>query len=275
MMAAASFPDTFLWRAELKVLGRMLRAFKQTLGTCVSQGWGRFAQDLFLIQIMFGSLERWVAPVATEPLYAGSRIEIGKGRLGGNQGSYGAWMAEWVRQWGVVFRLKYGQYDLRTPDDNIAQTWGTSRNGVPAELETESRQHPITYIAPVRSAEEARASICNWRGIPVCSNVGFRNFRDRDGFDYANGTWNHCMYFRGYFLARGNRPAFVCQQSWGNQPIGPNKIFCESGEEVELPEGCFAVDFATVDRMLKQNDSYTGAGAKGFTLQHLKWSLAA
>ena len=275
-----NFPDTFLWDAELAVLGKLLPAFHQTLGTCVSQGWGRAIQDLLLQAIMLGETsEVWHGLVATEPLYVGSRIEVGGGRLGNSQGSIGAWMAKFIQQWGFLLRLKYGQFDFRTPNDNWAQQYGSSSGGLPPELEAIARRHPVRYVAPVTTAPELRASISKMRRpVPVCSNQGFTNTRDAEGFDHPNGVWNHCMVWRGYFRARGGpkgREAFVCQQSWGNQPTGPNKIYLHSGRVVELPEGCFAVDWAVADRMLRQGDSFTVADAEGFRARRVKGEMMA
>lgn len=83
------------------------------------------------------------------------------------------------------------------------------------------------------------------------------------------------MYTRGYFTAKGNRPAFIIQQSWGNQPYGPNKIYCESGEVRELPQGCFAVDVDIYQQILNEKDSFTGSGVKGFIRRRLDWSQTA
>lgn len=70
--------DVFHWTAELKLFGKMLPAYHQTIGSCVSQGWGRAAQDQLLIDAAI-RLEPEDLPaelkkdliVATEPIYGG------------------------------------------------------------------------------------------------------------------------------------------------------------------------------------------------------------
>ena len=264
--------DVFLWECERKVLGRVLGAWNQTRGTCVSQGWGRFAQDMLLADIAIrNEPEEWPGcEVATEPIYAGSRVEIGKGQISGpasdqnSDGSLGSWAAKWVTEYGILFRKKYGSIDLTTPDDELAAKWGVKGKGCPNELELIAREHPITQTTLVQAYEAARDAIANGYGVPVCSNQGFTTVRDANGFCKPQGTWNHCMVFRGCGIAKGNRPFLVIQQSWAESPTGPNRVKLESGAEIELPQGCFCVDASPTNKMLSQRDSFTGAGFKGF-----------
>jgi len=258
--------DIFFWEAEEKVLGARLGAHRQIYGTCVSHGWGRGVQDLILVEIAFGKeAEQWEGQVATEPIYGGSRVEIGGGRLRGD-GSVGAWAAKWVNQYGVLLRKKYGKYDLTVLDEDLAREWGSYRNreGVPDELEPIAKEHPVGTVSMVTDGDDARDALCNGYPIPVCSGQGFTTTRDSNGFCRPRGSWSHCMLARGYCVAKGNRPAVPIQQSWGNSPTGNDRCVLESGREITLPQGVFMIDLDVFHGMLRQRDSFAISQFEGF-----------
>jgi len=264
--------DALFWRAEEKVLGKRLPANHQTRGTCVSQGFGRGAQDVKLIDIaIHKEPEEWRGEVATEPIYAGSRVEVGRGQLGANEdGSVGAWAAKWVQDWGILLRQKYGKWDFTRPDDELAAQLGSPRAGVPDELEPIAREHPIKTVSLAKTGEEAADGLSNWYPLPICSSQGFTEVRDSNGFCKPKGTWYHCMVGRGFCTVKGNRPAVPIQQSWGNlSPTGNDKVTLESGEDIILPEGVFLVDLEVIDKMVRQGDSFLLSGFVGFPSQQL------
>lgn len=265
--------NVFLWKAEQKIFGRTLNAYLQTEGTCTSMGFGRSLQDQILIDIVLRGQEEELPDdlqkdwfVATEPIYAGSRVEIGGSRIGNGAGSIGAWCARWVIEKGILFRRKYGQHDLQTADDSIAVRWGRPNVGVPDVLETTATEHPANEVSLCTSYTAARDALANYNNVTVASGQGFTTVRV-DGFCTPRGTWNHLMCFRGCFVGRGNRPGLVCQQSWGNNsPSGPRTLPLETGEVVEMPLGCFGVDAEVADRMLRQGDSHVVSGVNGFRI---------
>ena len=65
----------------------------QTIGDCVSHGWGMGIDILKAAQIQAGAPETFAGETATEIVYAGSRVEIGDGKCGNQDGSVGAWAA--------------------------------------------------------------------------------------------------------------------------------------------------------------------------------------
>ncbi len=270
LIATGMDANVFLWECERKVLGRVLQAHEQKIGSCVSHSWGRGVQDLMLADIAVrNEPERWVAEVATEPIYAGSRVEIGRGQLGNEDGSLGAWAAKWVSQYGVLLRQKYGSIDLTTLDENRAKKWGNRGVGVPDELEPIAREHPVKTVTLVTVYEQARDAIANGYPVPVCSMQGFETTRDSQGFCRPKGTWAHAMLFRGCGIAKGNRPFLVCQQSWGESPDGNSKVRLENDNEITLPQGCFCVDAEVCDKMLASGDSFTISGFQGFPARTL------
>lgn len=265
--------DVFHWTAELKLFGRVLPAYHQLIGSCVSQGWGRTAQDQLLADAAERVSEGEQIPddlkrdliVATEPIYGGSRNEIGGGRLGNGDGSIGSWAARWVTEFGILFRKKYGRYDFSTPDEQLAKKWGNRGVGVPDELEPQAKEHPISSVSVCRSWEAARDALATFNSVVICSSQGFTTTRVA-GFCKPSGTWNHCMMVRGVGVAKGNRPFGVVQQSWGqNNPGGPAKVTLETGEVIDLPNGCFCVDAEVLNsRILKTGDCHVASGIKGF-----------
>lgn len=264
--------DVFFWEAEKALLGRVLEAWDQVIGECVSFGWGRGVQDLMILEIVLkNEPEKWVAEVATEPIYGGSRVEIGGGRIRGD-GSVGAWAARWVKEYGILLRQKYGSIDLTTHSGNRATEYG--KRGCPDSLEPIAKEHPVVNVTMVTNFENVRDSLAALKPVPVCSSQGFSMRRDANGFCRPEGTWNHCMLYRGVGVAKGNRPFVPCQQSWGNSPTGPNIVKLESGRDLELPQGVFAVDAEVVDRMVRrQPDSYSIAGLEGWKADVLDYSL--
>jgi hypothetical protein len=272
--------DVFLWEeGEQKALGKVLSSYKQLIGSCVSMGWARAAQDCLLLGVVagqFGLPETYL--VATEPIYAGSRVEVGKGRLGNGDGSLGSWAAVWVSKWGILLRTKYeaGKYDFAAkvgPDgsivanDDLAGRWGMPRAGVPDDIEDDARLHPIKSVAVCQSFEEARDAIANKYPVPVASNQGFAWERTKDGFCKPEGSWAHQMLFRGCGVAKGNKPFLVCQNSWADYLKGNDTLTLESGKEVKLPAGAFAVDAQTANKMLRRGDSHVASNFVGFPRQ--------
>lgn len=268
--------DVLFWEIERKVLGRTLPAHRQTIGDCVSHGWGRGVQDLKLIQIASAAKrEEWQAEVATEPIYAGSRVEIGGGRLGGD-GSIGAWAAKWVKEYGILLRQSYGSIDLSRYDGRRARDWGRRGRGVPDELEPVAREHPVRTVSLVTDAESGREALANGFPIPICSNQGFSTVRDPSGFCRPQGRWDHCLLARGTCrvkAASGGRPAVAIQQSWGESPTGPNRVTLESGREIELPQGVFLIELDVFGRMLARNDSFALSEFEGFPRRELDWLM--
>ena len=250
----------------------------QSVSNCVSQGWARAAQDCLLLGVASGqgSLPA-VYYIATEPIYAGSRQEVGKGRLGNGEGSLGSWAAKWMSQWGALLRIEYeGRYDFKAKiggdgsivsDDELAHKWGTSSDGVPTDLEDDARLHPIKSVAVCRSFEEAADAIANLYPVPVASNQGFAMQRGNDGFCRAQGSWAHQMVFRGCGVAKGNKPFLVCQNSWADYLKGGDTITLESGRDLKLPPGTFGVHAETANKMLKQGDSHVASNFVGFPRQ--------
>ena len=94
--------DIFFWELEQKLLGNLLPTWNQgKLGSCVSHGSGRAAQDSLLVGIATGTRYAWEGhEVAREPIYGGSRVNVGGQRGSYEAGSVGGWAAKWLNEVG-------------------------------------------------------------------------------------------------------------------------------------------------------------------------------
>lgn len=240
---------------------------KQTAPDCVSHAWALAVDMLAALEIIaHGESERWAGETATEPIYGGSRIEIGRGRLGNGGGSLGSWGARAVQELGTVVRGVYGQIDLRRYSGQRANEWGRPGHGVPDELEPTMARHVVRATSLVTSYEQARDAIANGFPVVVCSTQGFTSKRDSLGFAKASGTWAHAMCLIGVDDAN-RRPGCLCMNSWGpNWISGPKR----HGQ----PDGSFWIDADVVDRMLRRNsDSYTCSQFEGYPAQAINHRL--
>lgn len=254
--------DAFLWKSWEKVLGKLPDPRNQRqVGSCVGFGFTSAASCLLAVQIANGNPQEY-HDLVEEITYAGSRVEVGGGRIRGD-GSVGAWAARFVRDWGVLPRKVIGNYDLRIYSEARCREWG--RAGVPDDLEPLAKLQPVKEVVLVRNAEEARKSLQQGYPIAVCSNQGFSQQRDAQGFARGSGSWAHCMCIIGY--QGGNRRGFFVWNSWGatysRGPLGKGNP----------PEGGFWAEWDVVDRMLRQGDSWALSDVQGFPSRKLDWLL--
>jgi len=261
--AADSDDDAFLWKYAIKARGTHIPTRDQSsVGSCVSFGFACAVEYAMATQAHFrrGPPQDQV-DVVQEVIYAGSRVEVNGGfaPIVGD-GSTGAWAAKWISTGGLLKRGVYGNLDLTGYNTNRCRLWG--RTGVPNELEPLAKQNLCT-ASLVKSASEAKKALQSGYPIAVCSNVGYASQpnRDADGFLKRSGRWAHCMCIIGY--QGGTRPGFFIMNSWGENwvrgPLGKG----------DPPPGGFWADFASVDRMLEQGDSYAISNVKGFPKQKI------
>ena len=225
---------------------------------CVSHGYGKGIENTYAIEIdLQKEYNKFPGRVATEYIYGSSRVLVGQGRLRNGDGSLGSWMNKAIMEHGVLFRQKYmdGKYDFTTYDGQKAKRMGF--RDFPYELEDIADENPVLESPLVTSYEDARDSIANGYCVAVCSMQGFSERRDNEGFARPQGQWAHCMTFIAVDDAH-RRPGLLCDnRSWGERWIsGPTRH--------NQPEGTFWVDADTVNRMLRQQDSYAIANVTNF-----------
>jgi hypothetical protein len=239
-----------------KVTGSF-RSRNQTIGDCVSMCTALAVDIAKAVDIYIkGDLEEWIAETSTEDIYAGSRVIIGRSQLGNSDGSIGAWAAKWVNEYGALPRGKYGNVDISKYDGQRARLWGRANVGPPKTLIPLIKEHPILTTSLVKSYAEARDLIANGYPITVCSNLGFSNQRDKEGFAKPSGSWAHCMCVIGV-RDNSRRPGVLIQNSWGIWNAGPKTD--------NQPDGSFWVDADIFEKyMLSQRDSWALSGYTGF-----------
>jgi hypothetical protein len=250
----------FLHLALERVMGREFVPHDQGAPDCVSQASALGVDILSAVQVAVKRYpQRWVGKTASEPIYGGSRIEVG-GYRGMGGGSTGHWAAEWLTSYGTLLRQKYpGGYDFSVYDAEKAVEYGY--DGCPDPLEPLTKLHPVKKTAICNSWSNLRDCLYNGKPVMVCSNVGFGSngvcVRDSEGFlTRKRSPWYHAMLFAG-FDDEYRRPGALCFNSWGYSWIeGPTR-----GPQ---PAGTFWVDADTVDAMLRQGDSFAFSAYVGF-----------
>jgi hypothetical protein len=270
---AAAYPIKDTGKGKVVILTKYLEQYfngkfpihAQTIGDCVSHGWGLGVDILVAAQIQAGAPEIFKGETATEIIYGGSRVEIGHGACGNQDGSVGAWAAGFVTKYGTLLRGRHAPLDLTIYSGETAKKLGSPKAGVPDNLEPDVKEHPIKTTSLIRNYMEARDAIANGYPVPVCSTVGFESpsssqmKRDQDGFGKRGGSWPHCMVFAGVDDAF-KRPGLLCVNSWGPKWIsGPKRH--------EQPDGSFWVDADVADKMLGEGDSFAISGYLGYPAQ--------
>lgn len=262
--AEGDMPDhVYLWEAAIEATGKLLPPFSQgQIGSCVSFGTNRAVEYSMCVEIVKEKNEEF-KHIAQEVTYGGSRVEVGGGRLRGD-GSIGAWAAKFVKDWGIVARDKYGNYDLTKYSESTCRRFGN--DGVPSDLEAEARKHPVKETVMVASWEQAKKALVQGYGISVCSGYGFSMKRDENGICMPRGSWAHCMCLCGFATINGKEYGRI-DNSWGPSahtgPVGPGN---------PGPEGFYA-PAATIDKMLKEKDSFAFSCVEGFPLRKLNWLI--
>lgn len=267
-MAALGEDDVFLWRAVRKAAGRdgpwYPNVNQQSVGCCVGTGWKHSADVCQATAIAAGKSFEW-KPVSAEAIYAGSRVDVGGGRISGD-GSVGAWAKEYVSdRAGIAAMQKYASADLTTFSPTRARDWG--RRGVPPDVAAAAKDHPIKGCAVVKSWPDAKRAVQQGYPVAVCSSQGFAMERDHTGRARAEGTWMHCL---SLIAVRGapNEGGFLLN-SWGDSahtgPVWPS----------DAPVAGFWADAGVVDRMLRQGDSFALADVAGFPARRPDWFIRA
>ena len=230
----------------------------QTIGDCVSHGFGHGVDLLSAVQITIGKKRELLKQTATEAVYAMARVDVGGQRGSYSDGAVGAWAAKAVSTIGTLSREVVGTYDGAR-----AKAWGAK--GVPKDLEAQAGDHKVATISLVSTFEELEDALANGYPVPVCSNQGFTLERDADGFCQPKGRWGHCMLIVG--VRAGSRPGACIFQSWGpDMPTGPLAL--------DQPSNSFWADRDVVARMLAMEDSWALSQFQGYPNQAIPdhWS---
>lgn len=250
-----------LYNSIVKLLGQY-NVRRQDGPDCVAFGAAAAIDNVKATEIIImKQFEEWVAETTTEDIYGGSRVNVGNGELGTDGGSYGAWAAKYVQNFGTLVRIAYPGYDLTHYDYRKSYDWGMPGHGVPQALLDIAKAHPIKTVSLVTTYEEVRDAIANGYAVTIASNQGFDDTRDDEGFAAPTGTWGHQMCLVGIDdTGEGcskNRPGALCVNSWGVWNSGPKRH--------DQPDGSFWIDADVLEqRILSMNDSWAYSDYIGF-----------
>jgi len=257
--------EVFCWKVHSLVTGTNPDEENQgNIGSCVGFGVTAAVEGSLVYRIYTGAKEEF-KETCQEVVYGGSRVEIGKGRLGRGDGSIVAWAAQFVKDYGILPRGIYGKWDLSKYNIKTCSTFGSS--GVPDEIESDVKKFPVKGITRIRSWEDAKKAMAQGYFLAVGSSQGFTMRRDEYGFCKATGTWQHCMAIWGY--QTGPKEGGWIKNSWGaNAHTGPRGL----GD----PPLCgFWAEASVIDRMCRQGDAWAFSTEKGFPKRNvdlIDWS---
>lgn len=266
----APIPDYInLDDAAIKVTGKILPTRNQgNAGTCVSFGTTRAVEYTLLAAIAAGAnCEFPELGIATEPTYGGSRVEVGKGRLGRGDGSIGAWAAQFVKDWGICPRQKYPDFNIDLSQYSIAisRNWGI--NGVPDKFEPTLRQHPIRAIAMAKTLADIDRALAQGHGIAESSSYLLRSTRDSNGIAAMYRGGGHCQGITGRIVIDGVAYYYI-SNSWGDGAMS-------GGTHPKFPSKSGALvhkDYITA--ILAQGDTWIFSNAVGFPAKDfLNWLI--
>lgn len=244
--------------------GEHLPNYPQQTGDCVAFGVKNAAEYFTYAAVANGTINSDLKRVFPPHIYGGSRVTVGRGRLGRSPGSVGAWAARWASDFGV---LPIDTPGLPPYSGRLADEWGV--RGVPREFVEASKPFLFHTVAPITTVKDCRDAICNGYPVTIASDYGTRTINVRDGRRVAirNGRWMHQMCLVGYDGETGSQPYYYCLNSWGPN-AHPQPL---QGE----PPGGFWMTEADVAYVLRQGDSFAFSGFNGFPAQEFEidWTV--
>ncbi len=254
-----------LWDMAKKVLGKHIRTFRQEIGDCVSFGAANAVDYLTVVEISTGG--NWEYREAYQPwIYGTSRCDVG-GQHDYNDGSTGAWAAQAVQRFGVLF---YDDAGVPPYSGSVAKQWGY--NGPPKADYPIALPRPVKSCARVTTFDQVCDAVANGYPVTVASNVGFEGDGNMQGqisggkcWGVRGGNWGHQMCIIGVDTLDERPGAFIIN-SWGGDHVWPN-------QPDGAPPGGFWTDAKDVDEMVGQGDSFAYSQFDGFPAKPLDWSI--
>lgn len=256
-LLASGVRCVYLGAAESKLLGGSRRAFTQSIGRCVSLGFGRAIEDQMCLQIVNGGIGRPVE-ISTEVLYGGSRVNVGRGQLGSSDGSVGAWAAQWIHDYGLMERQSVGRYDLHVDREDWAQWLGN--NGVDETLIAVHHKGIVAACHQVATVEEIADALAAGHTVARCCSTIWSQYRGQNGICRPASSGGHCQEMVGICRLPNGTDVFLTQQSWGDIPSGNSRLEYDDGF-VDLREGLYGEYWSDVD------DALRGSGGDNWAIE--------
>ena len=258
-----------LFDVTRKLLGKDTDNYAQEIGDCVSFGMKNAIEYLQAVEILLkGDREIW-KPVFPPFLYATGRVFVGGGHLGCySDGSLGAWMAEAVMKYGVLFSDADGVPHYA---GSVAKKWGC-KPGPDSKFVEIAKQFPVKSAAAINTWEELKAAIVNGYPVTVASNQGFSMSPSSDGYHRARGSWGHQMCIIGIGTYKGEDYCIILN-SWGD---AMGTLYDFDNPSVKLPIGTIRARRSEIENsMIKSGEVYAISGFEGFKQQKLDKALFA
>lgn len=246
-------------------------------GFCVGFGNAKIATLAIAMMVAAKEISWPGADVAVEPIYGGSRYEVGYQTFRSNMpfggdGSVGAWAVKWLLEWGLLLKQPYqtgGQtYDFTNYSLSRCDQYG--RNGVPDPLEPVAKEKPLSKATLLTSGDQCWKAIGGLNPLVHCSNQGFARQRNSDGTCRAIGNWAHCAGWSGRFVLKNGVWVLRYENSWdgtsaGSGYLGQPIVIEGKNGPIKLNGNQFLVPLEVVDNMCKRGkETYAFAGARGF-----------
>jgi len=263
--------NVLLYKALQEAIGEIEPHIQPVEGDCVAHATAMACDVLAAVNVYgFGKEEAFVAKAAVEPIYWGSRVEVGKNAI---QAIFGGsqvwWAAEYVSTYGVLHRLHYvsGDDEIDLTEYDGARSRSRRSLGVPDWLEPIAKRHPVKVVTRCTTSGEVIAAIRSGQPVAIGSSYAFENVRDEYGFSKPylgcercqqrgrkcrnRKKWYHAMVITGVIL-EGPKQGVIFQNSMGDWNSGPRPN--------DIPKGAFGVEIKYLDIILNDRD-FEGADA--------------
>jgi hypothetical protein len=257
-------PNQFYqWQVHKKVTGEPAPEKNQNpTGSCVGFGATTAVERSLVCSIAAGSMNYQFTHFSEEATYAISRVNVGNGRLRGQDGSIGAWAAKGMMDFGMLPAKNYAQGDFSKYDPNRCRQLGD--RGLPASLIDECKNFKVGSAVQLKTWTDAKKALANGHGVFVCSMIGFTAHRDSNGICQPSGRWGHCMCLDGFHTDANGRECGHFDNSWdGVYHTGP------VGWGSPSKTGFWA-DARVIGQMISENDSWAVSAVKGFPKQRIE-----
>lgn len=262
-------PTFYQWQVYQKVTGQPAEEKNQNpVGSCVGFGTTTAYERALACAIAAGQPFTFTK-FSEESIYAISRVNVGGGRLRGDDGSVGGWAAKGLTDFGILPEGTFAGQDWARYDPARCRRVGDV--GLPAAVLAECAKYKAGAVANLKTWGDAKRALANGNGVMVCSMQGFAAQRDQNGVARPSGRWGHAMCLDGYHTDDRGREYGHFDNSWdGVYHKGP------VGWGNPSTAGFWA-DSATIARMLAEGDSWAISAVKGFPKQRidLDWFTAA
>ena len=242
---------TLLFPAVTKFYGyEALSKPAQGTGDCVSMAGRDVSLYLVCVDALSGTPDEETGRVEDVPqvsetarnngVFANEGIYLHRGHNG--QGMSCDQGLHWIMTaGGVVIRQKYDQANLEAYNVNF-ELRGSS--GSPSWLNEIGKKHQVRKATRPQTHEQARDYLAIGCPLWICSDLGFSDVRDANGYSRRSGSWAHSWHIVGYDDRPWTRetygfPLALFGHRWGRWNSGPRRIH---GTDIDIPEGYAWID---------------------------------